>query len=327
MPVCAPLVLDDTARVGLLGAELIANRLRAEPGLRVLLPTGDGMGGLYAALDGHAADGSLPTDRAELLGPDDHERIAERPLDLAVLGMDNGGAIGVSPHAVWDARAIVVLAAGLGSAIALRDMLERPSPTAPASLLRDHPRLTLICDRAAASALRPAPAWSSDRALVVLGHREPGVSAEHRISDESRARLRHAADIARDEPVRAAVLTGWTRVPHGLSEAEQMLTAWNDPDTPALLEVAGRNTAENASRSLPLLLASGAIRRVTVVTSAWHVRAAWFFRPYRHHGLQLDFSPVVTPLSRWGPLLGSELRGLPAAPRQRSAAYRAMRLP
>jgi uncharacterized SAM-binding protein YcdF (DUF218 family) len=51
--------------------------------------------------------------------------------------------------------------------------------------------------------------------------------------------------------------------------------------------VAGRDTAENATRSLPLVLALGGVRRVSVVTSAWHVRAPWFFAPYRRRGLRV----------------------------------------
>ena len=73
-------------------------------------------------------------------------------------------------------------------------------------------------------------------------------------------------------PTLAAVLTGYTST-GGLSEAEQMRAAWSVGDVPPLLEVAGRDTAENASRSLPLVLALGDARRVTVVTSAWHIRA------------------------------------------------------
>jgi hypothetical protein len=44
------------------------------------------------------------------------------------------------------------------------------------------------------------------------------------------------------------VLTGYTTT-GGLSEAEEMKTAWNEHAAPALLEVAGRNTAENAYRA------------------------------------------------------------------------------
>ena len=410
MPPCAPLVLEDAERVGRLGAELIANRLRAGRPLRLLLPTGRTPEGMYGVLRNLAAAGGLDAGRAEVfqldeyagLGPADPrsfaatlqrsigglgfravhlldgaagDEAAERerhqaaleaaPLDLAVLGLgrdghvafvEPGGPLHAGVHRValtratrrdaagafggeeavprealtvglgtlWSAQAVVVLVTGAAKAPALRAMLqEPPSPACPASLLRTHPRLVVVCDRAAAGLLRPSAAWDSDRALVVLGHRQPGVSPAHRISDESRARLRRAADIARDEPVRLAVLTGWTST-GGLSEAEQMLTAWDDPDTPAVLEVAGRDTAENATRSLPLLLAAGPIRHVTVVTSAWHVRARFFFAPYRRHGLRVDTRTVVTPLSRWGPLLATELRHLGAAPRARRRAYAAL---
>src|SRR3954454_14798462 len=53
-------VVSEPRRVALLGAELLANRLRARNGLRVLLPTGHTPQGMYAALRAHAADGSLP---------------------------------------------------------------------------------------------------------------------------------------------------------------------------------------------------------------------------------------------------------------------------
>ena len=121
------------------------------------------------------------------------------------------------------------------------------------------------------------------------------------------------------------MLTGYTHT-DGLSEAEQMAREWPRPDVPVLLEVAGRNTAENASRSLPIVLALGGITRVTVVTSLWHVRARYFFAPYRDFGLVVDhrFAP---PLRGWPHLLAEELGGLAGAHRQRAAAMRAVRVP
>ncbi len=235
-------------------------------------------------------------------------------------------ALTVGLRTILAARRVVVLVTGLGKARALQAMLEGPrSPACPASLLRDHPRITVVCDRAAASLLRPRAGWASDRALVVLGHREPGISREHRASAESFARLRHAVTVAERTPARAAILTGWTRT-GGLSEAEQMLTAWNAPDTPALLEVAGRNTAENASRSLPLLLAMADVRRVTVVTSAWHVRAPWFFAAYARFGLAVSYRPVFA-RGNWLRGLAEEVRQIPNARGERRAAMAAVRLP
>jgi len=406
----APLVLDDAEHVGLLAAELVANRLRSRAGVRLALPTGRTPEGMYAALRTLAARGALPTDQAEAfqldeyvgLGHDDprsfaatlereagglgfaalhrldgsaepvaqcarHQSLLDAaPLDLAVLGLGRDGHVafdepGTPPEApmrevsltqatradaaetfggidnvperaittglrtLLEARALLLLVTGESKAEVLRAAFEGPLSTElPASLLRGHPRLTIICDRAAASRLAPHPGWDSDHALVVLGHRAPG-SAEHVISEESEARATRAAIIARHHPVRAAVLTGWSRT-GGLSEAEQMLTWWSEPDTPALLEVAGRRTAENASCSLPLLVATGVIRRVTVVTSWWHVRARWFFAPYRDHGMAVDYRPVVHRGATAAGLLG-ELRQVHAMGRERREAFASVVLP
>jgi hypothetical protein len=125
--------------------------------------------------------------------------------------------------------------------------------------------------------------------------------------------------------VRAVVLTGFTHT-GGLSEAEQMAREWPLAGVPTLLEVAGRNTAENASRSLPLVLAQVGVRRVSIVTSAWRLRAPYFSAPYREHGLRVDLR-VARPLRGWPHLLAEELGGLPAMRVQRRAAMAAVRLP
>lgn len=342
--------IDEYEGLGPGDARSFAGALRRELGglgLRALHLLDGAAPDLDAERRRHAAVlDAAPVDLAVLgLGRDGHVAFVEPggPTDpgihrvaLAALTVQDaaaafGGAGRVPPHALTvglgslrRARAIVLLATGAAKAEAVRAMLEeQPSPDCPASLLRDHPRLLVVCDRAAAGLLTPAAAHRSDRALVVLGHREPTVSPEHRISDESRARVRRAADIARDEPVRLAVLTGWTSA-GGLSEAEQLLGAWDDPQTPAVPEVAGRDTAENATRSLPLLLACGVVRRVTVVTSAWHVRARFFFAPYRRHGLVVDHRSVVSPVRGWPPLVATELRLLRAAPAARRRAYAAL---
>jgi uncharacterized SAM-binding protein YcdF (DUF218 family) len=185
--------------------------------------------------------------------------------------------------------------------------------------------MTVICDRAAAARLVQRPQFTSDRVLVVLGHREPGISPEHRISAESRARLRYALAIARRAPARAVVLTGYTST-GGLSEAEQMKSTWDDRVAPALLEIAGRDTAENASRSLPIILAVGEARRVTVVTSAWHVRAPWFFASYRRFGLRVSFRASFAH-GDWPRMLRHELREAPRVCARRSAAMAAVHRP
>lgn len=406
------MVVDRPANVALLAGELVANRLRARPRLRLILPTGHTPLGMYAALRGHAADASLSTAQATLfqldeyrgLGPADERSYAaylrrelagvgfgavhgldgaaadpdaecarhqalldEAPVDLVVLGLgrdghvafdepgspvdagvrqvrlhattradaagDFGGLDGVPIEALTvglrtliAARELLMLVTGAAKAEALRGMLEgERGPECPASQLRDHPRLTIVCDRSAAGALRPRASWSSDRAVIVLGHREPAVSAEHRISDESRARIARAVRACQAAAPRAVILTGYTRTPHGLSEAEQMKAEWPLADVPAVLEDAGRNTAENATRSLPLIRAIGGVRRVTVVTSAWHVRARYFFAPYRMLGLALSFAPAFH--RPWVRPLLSELHALRSVRAQRRRALAAMRLP
>jgi glucosamine-6-phosphate deaminase len=407
----APLVLSQDANVALLGAELVANRLRARPELRLILPTGHTPRGMYAALRAHAAEGSLPSERATLfqldeylgIGPDDprsyraylarelgdigfgtfrsldgatddpavesarHQAgLDEAPIDLVVLGIgrdghiafdepgspidsgtrrvclheatradaaaDFGGidavpteALTVGLRTLKSAREIILLVSGEAKAPALAAALEgEPGPECPASLIRDHPRLTVIADVKAAARLRPHAGRTSDRAVIILGHRDRG-STEDRISDESRARIARGVAVCRPDPPRAVILTGYTRTYQGLSEAEQMKAVWPLDDVPALLEDAGRNTAENATRSLPLIRAIADVRRVTVVTSIWHVRTPYFFAPYRTLGLRLSFA-----VERSGPWLRPLLGELAAARSMRDdrrAAMAAMRLP
>jgi glucosamine-6-phosphate deaminase len=289
-----------------------------------------------------------PIDLAVLgLGRDGHVAFDEPPARMAsgvavvsLAGMtreDAAPAFGGAEHVphralttglgtLYRARELILLVSGYAKAPALRAMLEDPiDARSPASLLRDHPRLTIICDREAASLLKPRPEFSSDRVIVVLGHRDPGVSAEHQISAESRARLRHGLRLARRRPIRAVVLTGFTST-GGLSEAEQMKTAWDEHVAPALLEVAGRDTAENAARTLPLLLALGEASRVTVVSSPWHLRVPWFFAPYRDFGFDVSYR-ASAPHGDWRRMLGVEIRGARRVRARRRAAMAAMHPP
>jgi hypothetical protein len=153
---------------------------------------------------------------------------------------------------------------------------------------------------------------------VVLGHRDPGFSHEHRISRESLGRVQRAEWVAQRRPTRAAILTGYTST-GGLSEAEQMRAAWRLPGVPPLLEVAGRNTAGNAACSLPLVLALGGVRDVTVVTSAWHLRAPYMFAPWRERGLSVRFAADWR--GDWPRMLARELREGRAAARERREAF------
>jgi DUF218 domain-containing protein len=236
--------------------------------------------------------------------------------DLQPLRLDADGAVAGRLEDLLAARELLVLATGAELAPAVRAMLlDAPTPAHPASLLRACPRLTVICDRAAAAALPTHDGGS--HVCVVLGHREPDISVEHRISHESLGRLHRAAWVARRRPTLAAILTGYTST-GGLSEAEQMRAAWHVADVPPLLEVGGRDTAENATRSLPIVLALGEVRSATIVTSAWHLRAPYHFLPWRDHGIDVDFA--FDWRGDWPRMLAHELRGMRTMRSERARA-------
>ena len=160
-----------------------------------------------------------------------------------------------------------------------------------------------------------------DRVVVVLGHRDPH-AAGHRISTQAVGRVRRAEEAAAGDDVRAVIFTGFS-ASGGPSEALQMRRLWHGPAVPLVLEEAARNTAENAANSLEILLASmPEVRRVTVVTSAWHLRTPAFFRHYRVHGIEVEMAWAPASRGEW--LRGAlhELRYLPAVLRERTAAMR-----
>ena len=67
------------------------------------------------------------------------------------------------------------------------------------------------------------------------------------------------------------------------------------------------------------MLALGGIREVTVVTSAWHVRAPYMFAPWRDHGLRVRFA--VDWRGDWPRMLARELHEARAARRERREAF------
>lgn len=125
-------------------------------------------------------------------------------------------------------------------------------------------------------------------AIVVPGHAVRG-----HISSLCLALVREAERIAAATPVDAVVFSGWA--PRGgESEAEQMRAAWRGPDVELVLEPTAAVTAENAARTLPLLLERG-IERALVVCAPLHLyRARFFFtRVYESQGIATEFRTVA----------------------------------
>jgi uncharacterized SAM-binding protein YcdF (DUF218 family) len=130
-----------------------------------------------------------------------------------------------------------------------------------------------------------------DWGIVIPGHSDRGA-----LSKRCGRLLVHAAELAEQRTPRAVVFTGWS-IDGGCSEAEQMLDQWpGRRDVDLVVEATARTTAQNASRSLPLLLARG-IREATIVCAPLHAhRVRYFFgRLYEDSGLRCEISPARMP--------------------------------
>jgi uncharacterized SAM-binding protein YcdF (DUF218 family) len=126
-------------------------------------------------------------------------------------------------------------------------------------------------------------------AIVVPGHGVRGRDGVHRISSTCLGLVREAERIAQAKTIEAVIFSGWG--PRGgLSEAEQMRSAWNGPDIELMIEPTATVTAENAARTAPLLISSG-IRRAVVVCAPFHLyRTRFFFsRLYGRGGIETEF--------------------------------------
>jgi uncharacterized SAM-binding protein YcdF (DUF218 family) len=155
-------------------------------------------------------------------------------------------------------------------------------------------------------------------ALVIPGHGTLTGDGLYTISDRCRQLVAEAERLAAAaEPV-AVVFTGWSPV-GGASEAEQMVRAWRGPDVELVVETTARSTAENASRTAPLLLERGVERAVVLCTLSHLMRVRVFFgRLYGACGIGTRFQTL-----RAMPTLDAivwELGALPLLPWQLRAA-------
>jgi uncharacterized SAM-binding protein YcdF (DUF218 family) len=98
-----------------------------------------------------------------------------------------------------------------------------------------------------------------------------------------------------------------------------MRDAWRGPDVELVLEPTARTTAENASRTLPLLLARGIDRAVIVCAPPHLLRTRYFFRRLygpRRVSTRFRVLRTVPPLGA----IAWELAALPLSPWQLRAA-------
>jgi uncharacterized SAM-binding protein YcdF (DUF218 family) len=154
-------------------------------------------------------------------------------------------------------------------------------------------------------------------AIVVLGNggRRRG---ERPLTDACLALVREAEQVAASSAVDVVVLTGGSRGA-GTSEAEQMSAAWRGPVVELVVEPTASITAENAARTLPLLVERG-IERAVVVCAPLHVyRTRFFFtRLFEPHGIQTTFH--VATVEQGARAFAWEIAAAPLCRRQLRAA-------
>jgi uncharacterized SAM-binding protein YcdF (DUF218 family) len=133
------------------------------------------------------------------------------------------------------------------------------------------------------------PANASATAIVVPGHGRRNRDGVYRISRRCRRLVREAESLVARIPAETVVFSGWSPA-GGPSEAEQMRAYWHGPAVELVIEPTARVTAENAGRSLPLLL-EREIERAVVVCAPLHLlRARYLFsRLYADAGIETEF--------------------------------------
>ena len=155
-------------------------------------------------------------------------------------------------------------------------------------------------------------------AVVVLGHRTLGSDGVHRISARCVRLVREAEGLVSTGGADVVVFSGWSST-GGPSEGEQMRDEWRGPDVELVVEPTARHTAENAARTLPLLLERGVGRAVVVCAPSHLPRTRLLFgRLYRSSGVHVAFRTAPLALSIRSIIW--ELGALPFVPLQLRSA-------
>src|SRR5215471_16534693 len=155
-------------------------------------------------------------------------------------------------------------------------------------------------------------------AIVVPGHGWPDLAGVHRISGRCLRLVREAEQLVSSTEADVVVFSGWSPT-SGPSEAEQMRDAWKGPGVELVVEPTAASTAQNAARTLPLLLERQVGSAVVVCAPPHLFRTRLLFGAlYRGSGIALSFRvPRLAPTARavvW------ELLALPFLPVQFLAA-------
>jgi uncharacterized SAM-binding protein YcdF (DUF218 family) len=155
-------------------------------------------------------------------------------------------------------------------------------------------------------------------AIVVPGHGWPDLAGVHRISGRCLRLVGEAEQLVSSVDADLVVFSGWSPT-GGPSEAEQMRDAWRGPAVELVVEPTAASTAENASRTLPLLVDRGVGCAVVVCAPPHFLRTRLLFRRLYHgSGVELRFRVArLVPTVR---AVAWELLALPFLPLQLHAA-------
>ena len=160
-------------------------------------------------------------------------------------------------------------------------------------------------------------------ALVVPGNGGLARDGSYCISRSCRRLVREGERLAARLAPEAVVFSGWS--PTGApSEAEQMRAAWRGPGVELVVESTATITAENAARTLPLLLERRVDLALVICTPTHLYRARYFFgRLYGEWGIATRFH--VAPVAPTPGAFAWELAALPLRRRQLAAAEAELR--
>jgi hypothetical protein len=132
-------------------------------------------------------------------------------------------------------------------------------------------------------------------AIVVPGNGRFGRDGSYGITVRCRALVREAERLAALLPADVVVFSGWSPV-GGPCEAEQMRADWRGGDVELVVEPTATVTAENAARTLPLLVERGVTRAVVVCAPLHLYRTRFFFsRLYEPVGVATEFHVARVP--------------------------------
>jgi uncharacterized SAM-binding protein YcdF (DUF218 family) len=134
-------------------------------------------------------------------------------------------------------------------------------------------------------------------AIVVPGSGRLAEDGVYRIGATCLALVREAERLVDALSAETVVFSGWAPA-GGTAEAEQMRAAWRGAEVELVVESTAAVTAQNASRTLPLLLERGVTRAVVVCTQLHGRRARFFFsRLYGAAGIDTSFRLVPVAVS------------------------------